>query len=141
MAKMINFETGLQEIDVNGAATIRINPMDEGFLEELYGLLSKLEEIATETEPGEHVNLADRFDMARKRDRLMREAVDDICGTDFCQKVFGDSRLFALSGGLTLIENFLYGVLDYMDDDLKAQQAKRNEKIAFYTAKYRKAKR
>lgn len=135
---VIKLETGLQEVDINGKRTVMINPTDEGYLQDLYGLLSKLEEIAKHTEPGEHTNLAERFEASRERDKMMREAVDGMFGEGFCQDVFGSTRLFALSGGLTLIEQLLYGVIDYMDEDIRKQQAARSEKIRYYTEKYRK---
>ena len=67
--------------------------------------------------------------------------MDALLGEGFCADVFGSARLYSLAGGLTLIELLLYGILDYMDEDLKKQQAARSERIAFYTNKYKKRAR
>ena len=67
--------------------------------------------------------------------------MDALLGEGFCSDIFGSARLYSLAGGLTLIELLLYGILDYMDEDLKKQQAARSERIAFYTNKYKKRAR
>jgi len=137
----IKISTGLQEVAVNGKHTIMINPTDEGFLEDLYGLLETLEQIHTETATQEDASIREKFAASRKREKEQRAAVDALFGENFCFDVFGNVRLYSISDGLTLIERFLYAVLDYMDDDLKKQQAARSEKIKYYTAKYRKGRK
>lgn len=137
----IKISTGLQEVAVNGKHTIMINPTDEGFLEDLYGLLETLEQIHTENQTDEAADIKAKFEASRKREKEQRAAVDALFGENFCSDVFGNARLYSISDGLTLIERFLYAVLDYMDDDLKKQQAARSEKIKYYTAKYRKGRK
>ena len=141
MANTIKLQTGLQEVDVNGKHTIFINPTDEGYLEDLYGLLERLEQIHKEHQTDEAADVKTKFEASRAREKEQRAAVDAMFGEGFCSDVFGSARLYSMSGGLTLIENLLYSVLDYMDDDLKRQQAARDERIAFYTAKYQKRKK
>lgn len=138
MANTIKLNTGLQEVTINGKRTIMINPSDEGFLSDLYSLLECLEEIHKSHITEETADIKTRFEASRAREKEQREAVDSLFGENFCADVFGHARLYSLSGGLTLIELLLYGILDYMDDDLKRQQAARNERIAFYTSKYNK---
>lgn len=136
----LTVETGLIELDVNGKRTIQLNPSDAGFVETLYGLVSKLDSIHTEAGKAAQAeeDPVKRFDITRTEDKQMREAVDDVFGAGFCADVFPGIRLFALADGLTVIENFLYALLDKMDEDITANVAKRDARIAKYTDKYSK---
>lgn len=137
--KELNFATGLIEAQVNGGRVIRFNPADVGFMDTLFGLLGKIEAIAAETEKkqGKTDNPATLFDYARVSDKRMREAVDSVFGEGFCEEVFPGIRLTALADGLTVLENFIFAVLDEMDESVRDNLSKRNERIAKYTAKYR----
>ena len=49
-----------------------------------------------------------------------------------------NNDLFAIADGMTVIENFLFGVLDMMDESVTENISKRDAKIRKYTEKYRK---
>lgn len=132
----LTFETGLVELEVNGGRTIRLNPSDAGFAETLYELAAKLEAIHKAS--GAQTETAERFDRSRAEDREMREAVDAVFGEGFCADVFPGMRLTALANGLTVVENFLFALLDRMDEGVTANLSARNARIAKYTAKYKK---
>lgn len=136
--KELNFETGLVEMTVNGGRTVRFNPADMGFLETVYGLLAKLEAVEADTakKRAKTDDLAKQFDHARTSDRRMREAVDSVFGEGFCADVFPGIRLTALADGLTVLENFLFALIDEMDESVRGNLAKREGRIAKYTAKY-----
>lgn len=136
-------ETGLIELSINGKRTIHINPVDTGFIETLYGLASKLEAIHKEKAAAAEAeeDAAARFDISRAEDKEMREAVDSVFGDGFCADVFPGVRLFALADGMTVIENFLYALMDKMDEDITANMAKRDARIQKYTSKYEKYKK
>lgn len=136
----LNFETGLVEVKVNGVRTININPSDVGLLETIYALMGKIESIETETAKKREKadDPAKIFDYFRASDKKMREAVDSVFGNGFCDDVFKDVRLMAMANGLTVMENFLFAVIDQMDESIKENMAKRNDRIAKYTAKYEK---
>lgn len=132
--------TGLVELDINGTRTIKFNPSDVGFAEDLYGLASKIGAIqdAKEAEFARAEDPVAKFDISRAEDREIRAAVDDYFGEGFCGDIFPGVRLYALADGMTLIENLLYGLLDKMDADITANIAKRDAKIKKYTDKYHK---
>lgn len=137
----LNFDTGLVEVSVNGDRTIKVNRTDVGFLENLYALLGKLDAIDSETSKklDKSDNLAKHFDYYRASDKKMREAVDSLFGDGFCGDVFKNIRLMSVTPcGLTVIENFLYGVVDMMDDSVKESMENRSATISKYTAKYEK---
>lgn len=133
-------DSGLVEVDINGVRKIKFNPSDTGFAEDLYGLTSKLDKIGKEKDMEYEASddIAARFDISRAKDMEMRAAVDDFFGEGFCADVFLGVRLVALADGLTVIEDFLYGLLDKMDEDITANIAKRDARIKKYTDKYRK---
>lgn len=120
--------------------SIDLNPSDQGFAEDLYGLVSKIEQIHVENRAllEAEQDAAARFDICRSEDREMRAAVDGLFGENFCRDVFGTVRLFALANGLTVIENLLLALLDEMDESITANIAKRDERIQKYTQKYNK---
>lgn len=134
----INFETGLVDMPVNGGRKIKFNPADIGFLETIYGLLAKLETIEKEMEKkrAKTDDLAKLFDHSRSSDKRMREAVDSVFGEGFCADVFPGVRLMAMANGLTVLENFLFAIIDEMDESVRANLEQRNDRIAKYTAKY-----
>lgn len=137
------FESGLVELEVNDSGRIiRLNPADAGFAETLYDLVRQLNAIhkeksaATKDAPED-----EQFSLRRSEDAAMREAVDAIFGEGFCGDVFPGMRLFALAEGLTVVENFIFALLDRMDEDITSNLAKRDARIAKYTAKYKKYKK
>lgn len=136
----LTFETGLVELSVNGVKTIRINPSDVGFLETLYSLMAKIESIETETDKKREkaTDLAKIFDCLRTCDKKMRDAVDSVFGDGFSDEVFKGVRLMAMADGLTVLENFIFAVIDKMDDSVKDNLQKRDGRISKYTEKYQK---
>lgn len=133
------FDNGLVELAVNGGRTIRLNPADAGFAETLHELVCRLNAIHEETGKAvEGAAGAERFELRRREDARLREAVDAVFGEGFCADVFPGMRLFALAEGMTVVENFLFALLDRMDEDITGNLAKRDSRIAKYTAKYRK---
>lgn len=136
----LSFENGLVELTVNGGRTIRLNPSDAGFAETLYELVARLSSIHEEKEQTWEAeeDIAARFAADRAEDAAMREAVDAIFGEGFCADVFPGMRLFALAEGLTVVENFIFSLLDRMDEGITDNLTKREGRIAKYTARYRK---
>jgi len=137
----LQLDEGLVELTINNTRTVRFNPSDVGFAEDLYALAEKLNDIHKSTakafeESGEDYKVY--FSASKAEDEQMRAAVDDFFGEGFCRDIFPHVRLYALSDGLTVIENFLYGLVDKMDDDISANMSKRNARIAKYTQKYAK---
>lgn len=141
--EQLNFSTGVVEMAVNGGRVIRFNPADIGFLETLYELIGKIDAIdgdaAKKKDKAE--DPAKLFDYSRAADKRMREAVDAVFGDGFCADVFQELRLTAMADGLSVIENFLFAVVDRMDESVRDNMAKREGRIAKYTAKYEKYKK
>jgi len=139
----INFSTGVVEMKVNGVRVIRFNPSDIGFLETLYNLIGKVDAIEKDTakKADKADNPAKIFDYSNAAEKRKREAVDAVFGEGFCADVFQELRLIAAADGLTIFEQFIFGVMDQMDDSLQENMAKRKGQIEKYVAKYQKYKR
>ena len=127
---------------VDTGRAVDFNPADQGFAESLYGLVSKLGKIheAKKKEYEAEQDLSARFEISMAEDAEMRKAVDFLFGDGFCNDVF-KARLFALSDGMTVIENFLIALLDEMDEAVTENLAKRDARIKKYTEKYSKYKK
>lgn len=136
----ISFATGLVEFSINGGRKIKFNPSDIGFMENLYDLVAKVDAISSDMGKKKEnaSNPAKFFDIARTGDKKMREATDSLFGEGFCEDVFGSVRLYAMADGLTVLENLVFAIIDQMDESVKENVEKRNEKISKYTAKYEK---
>lgn len=141
--EQLNFSTGVVEMAVNSGRVIRFNPADIGFLETLYALIGKIDAIGSDSAKKKDKvdNPAKLFDYSRAADKRMREAVDAVFGDGFCADVFQELRLTAMADGLSVIENFLFAVVDRMDESVRDNMAKREGRIAKYTAKYEKYKK
>lgn len=127
---------------VDTGRTVDFNPADQGFAESLYGLVSKLGKIhdAKKKEYEAEQDLTNRFEICMAEDTEMRKAVDSLFGDGFCNDVF-KVRLFAISDGMTVIENFLIALLDEMDEAVTENLARRDARIKKYTEKYSKYKK
>lgn len=126
---------------VDTGRTVDFNPADQGFAESLYYLVSEIGKIH-ETKKKEYeaeLDLANRFEICVAEDTEMRKAVDSLFGDGFCKDVF-KVRLFSISDGMTVIENFLIALLDEMDEAVTENLAKRDARIKKYTEKYSKYK-
>jgi len=133
MANSITFETGLVTFDINNTGrTVTFNPTDAGYAEKLRDLVDKLAAIEKQHESADE----DVLTRLRTTDQDMRAEVDDFFGAGFCADVFGDARLLALSGGLTLIEQLLYAIVDQMDSSIREAEGLRKQKLEKYTKKY-----
>ena len=54
--------------------------------------------------------------------------------------MFSGVRLTALADGLSVLENFVFAIMDEMDGSVRNNLAKREGRIAKYTAKYQARK-
>lgn len=142
----VELSSGLRRLPVivDGWDTGRVvifNPADQEFAEELYALVHRIGKIheAKNEERKQETDILKKFEINRAEDKEMRDAVDAMFGDGFSGDVF-KTRLFALSDGLTVVENFLFALLDEMDASTTASMAKRDAKVRKYTEKYRKFK-
>lgn len=127
---------------VDTGRSVDFNPTDQGFAEDLYGLVTKISQIHDESNEKQEIakksnDITAMFDIRRKEDTEIREAFDSMFGNGFCNDVFR-CRMFAMVDGMTVAENFCYSLLDEMDASITDNIAARDARIKRYTEKYSK---
>lgn len=142
----VELSSGIQRLPVivDGQDTGRVvmfNPVDQEFAETLYSLVYKIGEIhkSRNDQRKAEEDILKRFEINKAEDQEMRAAVDAVFGEGFSADVF-KVRLFAISDGLTVVESFLFSLLDKLDESTTANIARRDSKIRKYTDKYMKYK-
>jgi acylphosphatase len=138
--KEIVFETGLVTYSLNGKCEVTFNPTDSNFVKRLYEAFEHLDK-RQEAYQKEIDGIKDQkkiFDIAESRDREMREIVDSVFGADVCDKLVGDTNIYALANGLPIWCNLMLSIMDEIDTSFAREQKVTNTRIAKYTSKYHK---
>ena len=141
MGKLLSFETGVVEYDINGAAKVRFNPTDAEFTERLYRAFSALD--AKQEGYRERVSEIgdDRegmFEYARERDAEMRAIIDGLLGEGVADALFPDMNCYALADGLPVWVNLMFAIADEIHDAYTTQEKKGDPRVKAYNQKYTK---
>ena len=138
--RALNFNIGLEEYRLNDRVSVRFNPTDVGFLEELASTFGKLDALQEEVRATREKLTDDRevFPIARELDGRMRGILNDLFGKEICEPLFGSMNLFASSGGLPVWANLLLAITDEVQNAMQGELAAREKRIAKYVAKYKK---
>lgn len=136
--KALNFDTGVVEYTINGAAKVSFNPTDSNFAirfyEALLDLEGKQDSISAEAHGIEDPK--EMFDFMAERDSEMRKTVDGLFGEGFADAVFGGSNCYAFAGGLPLWMNLMFAVADEIGEAMGREQAKTDPRLKAYDRKY-----
>ena len=150
MAKALNFDTGVVEYDINGAATVRFNPTDAEFVERFYNTFKLLEEQQDEfqkqveacEEDGEKI-----LGVAHVRDEAMRGYIDALFAqVGIADEIFSGMNCYALADGMPVWVNLFFALAEEIEAAF-SEQGKRHDprmqkltdKSAELLAKYKKA--
>lgn len=134
------FDTGLVSFNINGKCEVAFNPTDSEFVKRLYDAFETLDK-KQDTYKAEIEKIADKkqiFEIARQRDKEMREIIDGLFGVPVCDAVFGEMNVYALADGLPVWCNLMLAVMDEIDTAFSREQKVTNSRIAKYTAKYKR---
>jgi hypothetical protein len=139
MAKSLNFDTGLVEYDINGAATVRFNPTDSEFVERLWKCFTDLEarqgefqqKVEEIGEDGERM-----FAYAKERDQEMRGIIDGLLGDGVADALFPDMNCYALADGLPVWINLMFAIADEIQAAYTSQQKRTDPRVSGYSKKY-----
>ena len=94
--KELKIETGKKEYNLGGKVTVEFSPTDMDFVERVINVLQKAEEKQKETESElKGADTSTIFEIAKRRDKEMRELVDDLFGVEVCTPLFGTMNTFA----------------------------------------------
>ncbi|WP_312280800.1 hypothetical protein [Oscillibacter sp.] len=135
----LNVDTGVVTYTVNGKCDISFNPTDNAFVENLYNAFETLDKLheGYKAEVSKTGDKREVFNIARERDKKMREVIDGALGP-VCDAVFGDMNMYAMAGGLPVWCNLLLAVMDEIDTAFTREQKATNPRVQKYVAKYQK---
>lgn len=134
----LNFDTGIVTFTVNGKCDITFNPTDSAFVERLFNAFDTLDK-KQESYKAEIERMVDKrevFEIARRRDKEMREIVDGVFGQPVCAALFNEMNVYAMADGLPVWCNFMLAVMDVVDTTFAREQKATNPRIQKYTKKY-----
>ena len=136
---MKTLDNGKQQYNLSDKVTVEFSPTDMDFVERLVAVFQKAEAKQKDIEAElQGVEAGAVFEIARRKDREMRDLVDGLFGTEVCTPLFGTMNTFARSQGLPLWANVLTAALDECHDNLPREDAATKARIEKYTRKYRK---
>ena len=111
--KELKIETCKQQYSLGGKVTVEFSPTDMDFVEKAVGVflhgMKKQDDIEAELRVEDPDAI---FEVARQRDKEMRDMVDDLFGVEVCTPLFGTMNTFARDNGFPLWANVLSAVLD-----------------------------
>lgn len=151
MPKSLKFDTGVNEYEVNGSATIRFNPTDADFIERFQKAVEELDarqgEMQAEVD-GAGEDPAKMYGLLASRDADMRTAIDGLFGQGTADAVFPSINCYALADGLPVWMNFMFAIAEEITDGIEAEHGKADPRVKALgkkydgmLAKYRKARR
>lgn len=133
----LKLETNVEEIDIerNGKhlGTVSIDLTDVGLLNRLRKAAEKSQtEYNAMQERAGSLSGEEMLDEMERVDALIRALVDEALQSNVSDIVFGDLYCFTSKNGVTLLEQFLNGVLDMFGDRTKAESEKLDKHLAKY---------
>ena len=128
MAKILSFDDGLVEYEINGKATARFNPTDAAFVERLYQAFTDLDDKQEEFQARVSEIGADGAEM--------RKIIDGLLGEGVADALFPDMNCYALADGLPVWINLLFAVAEEIEAAYHLEQGKTDPRIKAYNARY-----
>lgn len=138
--KELVFDTGLVTFNVNGVCEVSFNPTDSEFVKRLFDAFDTLDK-KQDAYKAEVEKIADKkevFEIARRRDKEMREIIDNVFGVPVSDSLFGSMNVYALANGLPVWCNLMLAIMDEVDTTFAREQKATNSRVKKYTDKYHK---
>ena len=136
--KELVFDTGLVSFSINGVCEVSFNPTDGEFVKRLFDAFDTLDK-KQDAYRAEVEKIADKkqiFQIARHRDKEMREIIDNVFEAPVSEAVFGSMNVYALANGLPVWCNLMLAVMDEVDTTFAREQKCTDARIKKYTEKY-----
>lgn len=138
----LNIETGVKSIEIirdgEHVGDVKFSTSDPALLARLRTVSKKAEEIQASATLSDTADIDTALDEAIRIDKETRDLLDWAFGAPVSDVVFGDSFCFTTSGGVTVMEQFLAGVMPIVEESFSAEVAAAKERQDKYLAKYRK---
>jgi len=138
----LSIDTGVKKIEIirNGehVGDVEFSLSDPALLSRLRDVAKKAEAIQAESKLSELDDIDAQLDEAKRIDKEMRDLLDWAFGASVSDIVFGNSFCFTTSGGVTAIEQFLTGVMPFIEEAFRSEVDAAKERQDKYLSKYRK---
>lgn len=136
----LNLETNVEELDIvrNGEniGKIYIDLADVGLLTRLRKAADKSSaEYEALQERSGSLSAEEMLDEMERVDAFLRDTIDEAMGAKVSDVVFGELFCYTSKNGVTLLEQFINGILDMFDARVKEESAKVEKHIGKYAAK------
>ena len=136
---VLNFDDGVQEYDLNGKCTIRINPTDFAFVDKMFQTFTVMEkkdanwrEKLSKTSETKEI-----LQIYAEGNDMIRAGLDEILGDGVCAACFGVVNVLSFgSNGIPIWMNLILAVMDTMDTAYAKAQKATNPAINKYLQKY-----
>ncbi|MCI8594897.1 MAG: hypothetical protein HFF09_06540 [Oscillospiraceae bacterium] len=139
-AKQLQFDTGVITYNINGKVELSFNPADVSFIERLYGVVEELDRKQEKYKKTveEAKDTKEVFEISRKIDGEMREALDGVFNQPVCGALFDGMSIYAVSTetGLPVWVNFILAILDESDASMTGAEGRARDRLKKYTSKY-----
>lgn len=127
-----------EEYSIDDKVVVTLNPGDTRFIERFDAAFRKLAEYQAELAEATQKEDAEFFAAAKAADTNMRDALNELFGTDICTPLWGDEYVHAMSDGLPVWFNLMLAFVDEIVAEAGAAKAARSARLAKYTEKYMK---
>lgn len=138
-AKILSFDTGLVEYDINGKTKVSFNPSDSNFIDRFYETMKELD-ARQNTAEKEVVKLDDdpeaMYAYVTEKDRAMRTSIDGLLGEGVADALFEDINCYAMADGLPVWMNLMFAIADEINDAIEAETKKTDPRVKAYNKKY-----
>lgn len=142
MPNILNIKTNRKEIEIQRdgqiVGSVYFDPSDISIIKRLREAQEKLAELNVNANKEDDIDamLAE----AEKVDKELREAVDYAFDYPCSDVVFGAGYSFTSHNGVSALEQFLSGAIDYISKEMNAEARASQERQDKYLAKYKNKK-
>ena len=136
----LNYSSGIKTFEVDGG-TISFSPTDTKFAERLYTTFDRL---AKMQEDGEKKNAELEgdgealFNAIHAKESEMQSAIDSVFGEGASKKIFPEVGLYAVADGMPVWANFLFAVMEVVEDAMGDEHKKSESRMELIKKKYGK---
>ena len=138
----VTIDSGVRSIEIirNGehVGDIKFSLSDPALLNRLRTVSKKAQELESSARLAQIDDIEAALDEAVHLDNDIRGLLDWGFGAAVSDIVFGDSFSVTTSGGVTALEQFLSGVMPYVEEAFKAEVAAADARRKTYLEKYKK---
>ena len=128
----IHFDDGFKTYVLNGdeSKIIKVNVTDFGIVDRFEKVKKDLEHLADKTTLSQST---DESEM-QQTDRIIREKINYIFGSDVSSAAFGSVYCFSPSNGMPVFVNFINAVMPVIEKEMKIETDKMQLNIDKYTS-------